>query len=162
MKKRLFSVIRQLLIVTASVIGGNILAVRMNEKKYKELQALLKKNVVLCRLFHQWLTMKQEKKSISAYLEKNNFLNVAIYGMGDAGQALKNELAGSRICVRYGIDKRADEIYSDLEIMTLEGELPDVDAVIVTSVYFIYEVERELNKKMSCPVLSLQDILDEL
>ncbi len=66
MKKRLFSVIRQLIIVTASVIGGNILAVRMNEKKYKELQALLKKNVVLCRLFHQWLTMKQENKSISA------------------------------------------------------------------------------------------------
>lgn len=162
MKKRLISLIRQLLIITVSVIGGNILAVRKNAGKYRELKALLKKNVVLCNLFHQWVKRKQENKSIGDYLEKKNYRNIAIYGMGDAGQALKNELNGTHVCVRYAIDKRADEIYSDIDIVTLEDEFPKVDAVVVTSVYYIYEIEKALSKKISCPVLSLEDILAEL
>ncbi len=43
-----------------------------------------------------------------------------------------------------------------------EDELPDVDAVIVTAITFFDEIEEKLTEKISCPVLSLEDILYEV
>ena len=42
-----------------------------------------------------------------------------------------------------------------------EEELPEVDAVIVTAVYEYDEIEKMLADRVSCPVISLEEILYE-
>ena len=40
--------------------------------------------------------------------------------------------------------------------------MDDVDAVVVTAVYFFDEVEEELEKIFDCPIISLEDIVQEV
>lgn len=43
-----------------------------------------------------------------------------------------------------------------------EDKLDVVSAVIVTAVYYFDEIKEEMEKKISCPILSLEDILYEM
>ena len=113
-------------------------------------------------MMNQWVRAKQENKNITEYIERNNYKSIAIYGMNYVGERLLNELRGSAITVKYAIDKKADEMYSDIDIMFPNDELGDVDAIIVTAISFIDEVKQTLSKKVTCPIISLEDILYEL
>ena len=46
--------------------------------------------------------------------------------------------------------------------MSLESELGDVDAVVVTAITYFDEVEEQLGRKLDCPVVSLENILYEM
>lgn len=127
-------------------------------QKYKE---YADKHLALYLMMNQWVKVKQENKSIAAYLEKNGYHEIAIYGMNYAGETLINELADSNICIKYGIDKNADKMYSEIDIISPDAELPKVDAVIVTAITFFEEIEEMLSEKMECPIVSLEDILYE-
>ena len=46
--------------------------------------------------------------------------------------------------------------------MSVEDELEEVDAVIVTAVTFFDDILEKLSQKLDCPVISLEDILYEI
>lgn len=73
-----------------------------------------------------------------------------------------DELSGTDIEVVYGIDKNAESIYLNINVVTIEGNLEEVDAVVVTAITFYDEIEAELSKKLKCPIVSLEDILYEI
>ena len=82
--------------------------------------------------------------------------------MSYVGERLYDELKDSDIEVKYAIDKNADGIYSDVEIVTPQEELKEVDAIVVTPVFYFDEIVEALEKKTESEVLSLEDILYEL
>lgn len=79
--------------------------------------------------------------------------------MGCAGERLLNELKDSEVIVKYDIDQRADEIHTDIDLFTMDDELPEVDAVVVTPVFFFDEIQSKLSDKIECPIFSSEDIL---
>ena len=87
------------------------------------------------------------------------FRSIAVYGMSYAGETLLDELSESDIEVAYAIDKNAESIYLDIETVTLDAELQEVDAVVVTAITFYDEIEKKLKEKIKCPIVSLEDIL---
>lgn len=109
-----------------------------------------------------WLQLKYRGGSFRPYFEDNRIRSVAIYGMGAMGRRLFEELKGQGIEVRYAIDRNAAGIHVDgLQIRTLEEQLPEVDAVVVTPVMF-HEIEKALYAKMGDlqNVASIEDIVD--
>lgn len=82
--------------------------------------------------------------------------------MNYVGETLLSEMAGSKVTVKYGIDKNAERIYQDIDVVLPDDALDDVDAVIVTAVTFFDEIEETLSQKVNCPILSLEDILCEI
>ena len=82
--------------------------------------------------------------------------------MSYAGETLINELKDSSVTIAYGIDKNADSIYADVDIVSMDDNLETVDAVVVTAITFFDEIEEQLSAKMDCPILSLEDILYEI
>ena len=62
----------------------------------------------------------------------------------------------------YGIDQKADSIYADVDIVFIEDELQEVDAIVVTAITFFDEIEEKLSGKVDCPIISLDDILYEV
>ena len=64
--------------------------------------------------------------------------------------------------MQYGIDKNADNIYMDVNIVTMEDELKPVDAIVVTPIFFFDDIEEELSQKIDCPIISLEDVLYEV
>lgn len=96
------------------------------------------------------------------YFDKHMYRSIAIYGMSYAGERLMDEVKDSGITVKYGIDKNADAIYADIDILSPDEQLEEVDAVVVTPVFFIDEIEKVLAEKISCPIISLEDILYDI
>lgn len=110
----------------------------------------------------QWVHMHNEGKKIGAYLKKCGYDTVAIYGMKELGEELLYELKDSEVEVKYAVDRNADELCLDAcNVYRPEEELEPVDAMIVTAVHWFDEIERDMKKKVSCPILSLEDIVYE-
>lgn len=125
-------------------------------------QQMSDKHLALFQMMNQWVKVKQKGKNLSQYFVANNYKNIAIYGMSHVGETLVEELKNSETIVKYGIDKNADVIYSEVEVVTMEDELEKVDAIVVTAITFLDEIAEKLVKKVDCPIISLEDILYEI
>lgn len=146
----------------AGVGMGAVATGKAMEKKADKWQQMSDKHLALFLMMNQWVKIKQKGKNLSEYFRRNNYKNIAIYGMSYAGETLMEDLKDSGICVKYGIDKRADRIYEEIDVVTMEDDLPEVDAVVVTAITFFDEIEEELGNKLNCPILSLEDVLYEV
>ena len=142
---------------TGALTVGKIMGDKVNSCKQ-----MSDKHFALFQMMNQWVKVKQEEKNLSENFEFNNYKNIAIYGMSYVGETLVNELKNTNINVKYGIDKNADRIYSEVDIVTMEDDLEDIDAIVVTAITFFDEISKKLEEKVDCPILSLEDILYEV
>lgn len=140
------------------ITGASATGVQLN-KKVQFQQTLAQKHLLIMQTFNQWLINKQEGKSLARFFEENGYRSIAVYGMSYLGERLLDELKDTGIEVRYGIDRNAENIYADIDVKGLDDELPEVDAIVVTAVYFFDEIEDELGKRVDYPVISLEDVV---
>ncbi|MCI8966392.1 MAG: hypothetical protein HFH75_02230 [Lachnospiraceae bacterium] len=150
-----------LAILVGTLIGTGFVGKMQNEKLSKA-RALSDKHFELFKMMTQWVKIKQAGRNLSDYLEKDGYKKIAVYGMSYAGETLINELKNSSVTVSYGIDRNAASLYSDIDIMSINDDLEDVDAIIVTAITFFDEIEKELSEKIDCPIISLRNILNTI
>ncbi len=112
-------------------------------------------------MMNQWMILKQEGKSINTYLKTKGYKEIAVYGMSVYGRHLIRELDGGDIKVKYVIDQNKRESYKGIEVYNPKEILEKVDAVINTVIWDQRLIERSISGKMSCPVISLEDIVFE-
>ena len=110
-------------------------------------------------ILNQWLMLKQEGKSLEKYFVENNINSIAIYGMGEMGNRLYNELKDSKINIKYAIDQTAGNIYSDINVYSLDDELEEVDAVIVTATFVFSSIKEQMEEEFDFPIISLEDVV---
>lgn len=158
MKKSVISILSMI----AGVGAGAGVMGKIQKEKLKEIQKISNKHLSLFLMMNSWVKVKQEGKNLASYFEKNDYKNIAIYGMSYAGETLVNELKGTNVSIAYGIDKKADSIYADMDVVSIDDDLKPVDAVVVTAITFFNEIEEKLSEKMDCPIISLEDILYEV
>lgn len=158
MKKAVISVVSVLI---GAVAGAGVVGKTAIEEKDK-MKSMSDKHLALFLMMNQWVKVKQEGKSLAEYFKKNNYCRIAVYGMSYAGETLVDELKGTEIEVAYGIDKNVDRICSDVDILSPEENLGEVDAVVVTALTFFDEIEQKLSEKVDCPIISLEDVLYEV
>ena len=113
-------------------------------------------------ILNQWLILKQEGRSLAEYFEANHYSTVAIYGMGEMGNRLYEELKDSNIKIQYSVDQNAESTYSELEVIDPEGDFAPVDAMVVTATFAFDEIEKELSQKVEFPIISLEDVVYEI
>lgn len=147
--------------LTGAAVGAGTIG-KWKEDEIVKAKNMSNKHLALFRMMDQWVRVKQEGKNLASYFEKNDYRKIAIYGMSYAGMTLINELKDTEITVVYGIDKNADAIYTDIDIVCIDENLEEVDAIVVTAITFFDEIEEELSEKIGCPILSLEDILYEV
>lgn len=87
---------------------------------------------------------------------------IAIYGMGLYGMKLYDLLTEHKIKVLYGIDQNADAMQRKIKIFKIDESLPMVDLLIVTTVFDFDKVKALLEKQVICPIVRLDDFLEEL
>lgn len=147
-------------ILMGAIVGSGFTLKRASQTVQRQ-KRMSEKHLALYLMMNQWVRVKQEGKTLGGYFEKNGYKKIAVYGMSYAGETLLNELKDTGIEVAYGIDQKADERYSDVDIVSPDDELQSVDAIVVTPITFFDEIEEKLSKKIDCPILSLEDILYE-
>lgn len=139
----------------------NVLIIRLQQSYIKNWKKESRKNSGLFLLMNQWVNLKQDGKGIEQYFIQSNLKRIAIYGMGHIGRRLIKELKGTEVEVIYGIDRNAADIYSEIELVTMDDEFKDVDAVVVTLVDEYEAIYKMLSQKISCPILAIEDIINE-
>lgn len=155
------SVISILSVLTGAVVGAGAVS-KVKGDKIQKSDQMSSKHLNLFLLMNQWVKVKQEGKNLATYLEQHDYNKIAIYGMSYAGETLIEELKGTNVEVVYGIDKNAESIYADVDVVTMEDTLGKVDAIVVTAITFFDEIEEKLSEKIDCPIISLEDILYEV
>ncbi len=142
--------------------AGACFIARQYKKYITKLQNLSDKHLRLFLLMCRWVEQKQKGKNIPDYLIRHGYASIAIYGMNYTGERLLREMRDSQVRVLYAIDRNADEIYSETEIVTMDEEWLPVDAIVVTPVCSFCEIRKQLSGKVDCPVLSLEEILSDM
>lgn len=136
--------------------------IKLQQGCIDEWEKMAKKNRGMFLLMNQWIRIKQEGNHLSVYFKKNGYKKIAIYGMGYIGIRLVKELKGSGIEVAYGIDRNAGNIYSNVKVVRLEDDLSAVDAIVISLTDGSDEVRKEISEKVCCPVVAIEDILNQL
>lgn len=158
MKKGLIS----LLSLVTGAAAGAVAAGTFQGKTIEQKSQKVDKFKSYYNMLNQWLILKQEGKSLEKYFLDNGYKTIAVYGMGEMGNRLYDELKGSSVEIKYAIDKNAASTYSELEVVDPEDDFTEVDAVIVSAIFAFDEVEELLQKKVDCPVISLEDVVYEV
>lgn len=154
------------IIAVLSTIGGaaaGAVAIdRIQNKSIRQKEGKIDKFKSYYNMLNQWLMLKQSQKSLEQYFIDNNYKSIAIYGMGEMGNRLYDELKNTSITVKYGIDKEAISVYSDLEVYEVDDELAPVDVIVVTAIFAFDEVSKILSENCNFPVVSLDDVVFDL
>ena len=158
MKKSIVSILS---LLTGAAIGGGVVGKKVFQKAQSN-KEYSEKHLALFLMMNQWVKEKQEGKQLSTYFEQNHYKKIAIYGMSYAGETLVDELKDTAIEVAYGIDQRADSLFADIDIVSIDDLQNDVDAIVVTAITFFDEIEEKLSEKVECPIISLEDVLYEV
>ncbi len=138
--------------LTGTKMNEVVVEKQVNEEKFR----------IMYHMMEKWMRIKQNEIGLDSYFNSYNYKKIAIYGMGDIGRLLINELSKSEIKVIYGIDKNPGAADEKIDIYSPDDELPEVDAIVVTAIAYFDDIEAMLSQKISCPVISLEDIVYEV
>jgi len=117
---------------------------------------------LLFHLLEQWMMNRDQGVKIENYFVKNNYVSVAIYGMGFLGNHLYAELKHSgNVKVEYAIDRKGCSIFDDLIVKRPTDDLKKVDVVVVTIVKGYGEVISLLKEKLPCPIVLIEEVICE-
>ncbi len=158
MKKGAIAVLSTLFGAAAGAAGGYYLKGKEVDEKSKKVD----KFKGYYNMLNQWLILKQEGKSLTEYFKANNYKVIAIYGMGEMGNRLYDELRESDIEVKYAVDKNAAGTYSELDVIEKEDDFEKVDVIVVTATFAFDEIEAEIADKVDFPIVSLEDVVYEI
>lgn len=142
----------------AGMVAGAITVGKIQEKSVKSVD----KFKGYYNMLNQWLVIKQEGKSLEKYFVDNGYKTIVIYGMGEMGNRLYEELKDTDIEIKYAVDKEATTIYSELKVVGKDDYLEEADVMIVTAIYAYDEIQEEMGKKIDFPIVSLEDVIYEL
>lgn len=132
------------------------------KKVFRKTKERADRYFMLFRMMDRWVRIHQEGRTLLSFFVQEGYQKIAIYGIGYAGETLLDELKDTGIQVAYGIDKNSELVCGDLEILSIDDYLENVDAVIVTAVADFGEIKKQLKRKMNCPILSLDNIIYEV
>lgn len=158
--KKVMSVVSVL--IAGGIGTGIILLIKKLNKRIIQEHEVADKHLCILRLLSQWLWIKQRGINLAEYFEENGYKKIAIYGMSYMGECLVNELKDSSVQTVYGIDRNAMNLYLDIPVKTPDESLDPVDAIVVTATSFFDEIEAQLKEKIDSPIISIEDILNDI
>lgn len=161
MKKGVYAVVGSLI----GVIGGVAIVGKFMQNVINDKGKKIDKFKSYYNMLNQWLCVKQESRNLAEYFKEKNYNKIAVYGLGEMGGRLIDELNDTEIEVVYGIDKETDNVFCDIKAYSLDDidEIADqVDVIIVTAVFAYDEIAEKLREKIDCDIISLEDVVFEI
>lgn len=110
-------------------------------------------------LNNRWISLKESNRRLSKYFVENQIKSIAVYGLGDIGLNLCDEIMKDGIEVKYAFDRSLIRYESLIPIKKLEDELEEVDAVVVSIPDEFEAIRNSIEAKFSCPIISIDDIV---
>lgn len=108
---------------------------------------------------NQWLKNINKGIKLENFFKEHGYQNIAVYGGGELGFRLCEELKNSDICIKYIVD-HCKVNFDNIPTKILGEPLEDVDIIIVTAIYDYNNICCQIKKvKKEAKVISLEKIL---
>lgn len=112
----------------------------------------------------KWIENLRKGKSVGEYFRKNGYKSVVIYGMGQLGIALFDEIKLLRdVSVLYAIDQGSPKVSDELEVYKMDQivnkEKPDI--IVITVPHLVSQIETELRKVYACKCISILNVVSD-
>lgn len=109
---------------------------------------------------NEWMDKKRDNpERMKNNLISKNCSRVAVYGAGYLGFQLYRELQKNSIEVVCFIDKSRTETCLDIPFYSLQDQMPDIDAIIISLVYSHNVIERDIKKVFKGEILFLEELI---
>ena len=127
--------------------------------KEKNAWKFSEKHLHMYKFMSRWIRFKQQGRNLSEYFYRMGYRSIAIYGMGDMGETLVNELLHSNIEVDYGIDIKPGNCTYAFRIYNPDEALPKSDVIVVTALSAYEQIKKTLSNKTNIPIVSIEEVL---
>ncbi|MCY6353984.1 hypothetical protein [Clostridium sp. ZS2-4] len=128
-----------------------------------EIDSMNYRNKVYYNILYLWFKNKLNNKNIDSYFSENEIKTIAIYGVGNLGELLYDELKESnKIDVKYLIDQsNEDKNLYKVPIVKPEQvkSMEKVDCVVVTPIYAFDVIKKGLDKLEFKNIICIDDII---
>ncbi len=115
------------------------------------------------KILNRWLSLKEQNRSIAQHLMERGIGTVGIYGFGELGNHLVNELADADVEIVFGLDRKAESMHKTFPVYLPNAKYPKADVVIVTLVGYEYEkVKQLIQENTDSEVISLEQLIYEI
>lgn len=131
-------------------------------EQYRRLEKRSNKFVDYFKVLNLWMKKKKEHISVHGYLAGLGIRRIAVYGVGELGERLYEELENSDIEIAYGIDNNTSRNYHQLPVRSLTQDLEEVQVIIVTPVADYEDIRSRIKQVTDCTVISLKDIIQNM
>lgn len=160
---------KKTLINTITLIIGGVIGVMIGiYVTFKEMVDLLaryrelsEKHLNIMEIFKKWFIFLDSGKTMEEYFRNHNYKTIAVYGVGFLGECLVRQLIKTDVRILYIIDQKADNTLLDIPIKKLDGPLDEVDAIVVTPVYYFYSIKKQISEKTDAEIVSIEEIFSE-
>lgn len=143
--------------------GENASIISMIEK-YSQKNFENERNKKKLDLMCQWIKLKIQGISLMEFFQDRGIQSIAIYGMGEIGQLMYDELAmENEMFIRYAIDQSGRRYVESLPTYCLDRDLPKVDAIVITPVLITDQLEEQIYDALGeCVTFVFEELLYEL
>lgn len=121
------------------------------------------RNKVYYNILYLWIKNNLNYKNIESYLLENELKTISIYGAGNLGELLYDELKSSKkITIKYIIDQsNVNKNYYEVPIIKLDQieNIEIVDCIIVTPIYAYDVIEDKLKQFGFKNIVCIDDII---
>lgn len=148
--------IRELFEDNLSVFFQSISAALVKEVKNKN------KFKSYYELLEQWVLIKQRGKNLQEYFNQHGYKKIAIYGMGNLGKRLMEELYLSDVSISYIVDRVFVVDNKEIKVVHPQDVFENVDVIVVTAVNEYGIIRDELQKKVNFDIISLDEVVREV
>ncbi len=155
MKKVLSSILTTIIGIGA----GAAFMAKISNKVIDENKNKVNKFRSYYEMLNRWLVLKLNNEKIETYFLNNGYKKLAIYGMGEMGNRLLEDLTGSDVEIVYGIDKNISGVISKLEVFQPDEDFPEADVIVVTAVFDYDEIQKNLSSKCNINIISIEDVI---
>lgn len=146
-------------LLTVGIFIGKFWTDRKTGTQYKDLKERLAKFEDYFAIVNKWLKNRNQKISVADYFKKNRYEKIAIYGMGEIGKRLYEELQEEGVIVEAVFDRNAQRLDPSTNVCSLDGPIPELDVVVITPTFDYDAIEEQLKKVVSCKIISISDVV---
>ncbi|SEW09195.1 glycoside hydrolase family 99-like domain-containing protein [[Clostridium] fimetarium] len=132
-----------------------------DKKEFFRIQERSDKFEHYLNLLDDWMKLRESRIYLTEFLENAGFNNIGIYGLGTMGRHFLKEVLESQIKVSYIVDQQRDKLHADIPVYLPDEQLPNVDAIVVTSTFYYAEIVELLSEKGVKNIISLETIIKE-
>lgn len=141
-----------------SFIGGICLGRWSRKEDLTTERKRVKKFEDYFSILNSWLKLSNRGDRVQDYFLKNSFRRVGIYGMGELGKRLYEELEKSDVEIVFAMDKGGYNLPNGLRMVNETEEIPSVDVIVVTPTFDYSNIENSLKQRTHNKIVSISEL----